>query len=389
MILKSLKIERFKGFKSAQIDFGPLTVIVGPNSGGKTSILEAAQLLGTSFYEKAIPGKLIAESGRPGSLVHYDMDSIDSDFCLSGEMLIPQRRETENSDSKASDVFLCWQLACASAENARHVQIRLRVGSAENKHWSDSSFATGSISFIDVTPAWIGAIGIAGLAQDSVQQARVIHVDISPTSAAEPVPLKHQTIRLQNDGHGLAAALFELAANSREKFERISSRLNSILPGIGIPKTTMLPDNKALLVLKNDQGREVIASELSEGTLFLLSVLTLIEQTDGDRTLLLIDDIDKGLHPRAHEQLIEILRELTSRGLAQVICTTHSPYLLDYFNYDDVRLTHRKEDGSMGIARLDAHPDYESFNESLDPGQFWVSVGEDWAMKLGEPARVK
>jgi predicted ATPase len=41
MRLKQLKLHRFCGFSDFTLDFNDLTVLVGPNSGGKTTVLRA------------------------------------------------------------------------------------------------------------------------------------------------------------------------------------------------------------------------------------------------------------------------------------------------------------------------------------------------------------
>ena len=43
MFLKTLTLHRFFGFSDFTVEFGDATVLVGPNNGGKTSILRAVQ----------------------------------------------------------------------------------------------------------------------------------------------------------------------------------------------------------------------------------------------------------------------------------------------------------------------------------------------------------
>ena len=55
--LESWRMENFKSIKSAEVTFKPLTVLVGPNSAGKSSLLQSillfaqnAQRNGRDFY---------------------------------------------------------------------------------------------------------------------------------------------------------------------------------------------------------------------------------------------------------------------------------------------------------------------------------------------------
>jgi ABC-type glutathione transport system ATPase component len=74
-----------------------------------------------------------------------------------------------------------------------------------------------------------------------------------------------------------------------------------------------------------NHGGRLAARHVSEGTILALGLLTAAHTSRGP-TVLLIDDIDKGLHPQAQARLVACIRALQqSRPDLQVICTTHSP----------------------------------------------------------------
>jgi hypothetical protein len=70
----------------------------------------------------------------------------------------------------------------------------------------------------------------------------------------------------------------------------------------------------------------------------------------------------------------------------QIVATSHSPYLLDHLRPEEVRLTTLRDDGSVACGRLDAHPDFDKWKETMTPGEFWSLVGEKWLVeaKAGE-----
>ena len=45
--------------------------------------------------------------------------------------------------------------------------------------------------------------------------------------------------------------------------------------------------------------------------------------------LLLVEEIEHGFHPLAQRRLVDVLTEMVSRGKQQIICTTHSEYVID------------------------------------------------------------
>ena len=64
MQLTSLDLKNYRQFESIHIDFDKqMTVLVGPNSSGKSAVLDAAAIaLGTFFYALDVPTKTIAKS---------------------------------------------------------------------------------------------------------------------------------------------------------------------------------------------------------------------------------------------------------------------------------------------------------------------------------------
>ncbi|KAF5417700.1 MAG: hypothetical protein C5S48_00015 [Candidatus Methanogaster sp.] len=62
----------------------------------------------------------------------------------------------------------------------------------------------------------------------------------------------------------------------------------------------------------------------------------------------------------------------------QIIATSHSPYLLDHLKPEEIRLTTLDDKGCAHVGKLKDHPEFEKWKETMRPGEFWSSVGEDW-----------
>jgi predicted ATPase len=123
---------------------------------------------------------------------------------------------------------------------------------------------------------------------------------------------------------------------------------------------------------------DIPAPLASEGTLLVIGLLTAL-WTEPRPRLLLLDDIDKALHPRAQFELVAQLRKVLEMDPElQIIATSHSPYLLDHFDAQDVLVTAVRPDGSTACARLTDHPDFERWKSTTRPGELWSFLGEDW-----------
>jgi len=157
-------------------------------------------------------------------------------------------------------------------------------------------------------------------------------------------------------------------------FEKIETNLCQYIPEIEKLSFITKDDGKRLQVREKYLKKPLPLSLLSEGTKFILAILTIIYQ-EHPPTLIGIEDIDRGLHPRLFEKVIRICREVTQmENRPQIIATTHNPYIVDEFkgNEDAVIIVEKKNGETIftplseRIAHLEPEAD--------DPlGELWFS----------------
>jgi hypothetical protein len=217
----------------------------------------------------------------------------------------------------------------------------------------------------------------------------------APSYSDDAVP------RVQPSGEGFASYLDHLISARPEGHEELVAALREVVPTVRAVRTPRAKVVRAEQEVITVEGKSftrtgekelwgnriefdmegaagVPASAVSEGTLLALAILA-IATGPGAPKLLLLDDVDHSLHPRAQAELIARLRRvLKSRPELQIVATSHSPYLLDHLRPEEVRLTAVREDGSAVIGRLDDHPDFDRWHEEMTPGEFWSYAGEDW-----------
>jgi predicted ATPase len=127
---------------------------------------------------------------------------------------------------------------------------------------------------------------------------------------------------------------------------------------------------------------------VSEGTLIALGLLTAMHRPIRPKVFL-VDDLEQGLHPKAQRDLLRILRGLMKEDdQTQIIATTHSPYILDDLNSNEVLLANIGPDGTTNCAYLSEHPDFARWEQEMTSGEFWTVVGENWiknGVSAGQP----
>jgi predicted ATPase len=171
-----------------------------------------------------------------------------------------------------------------------------------------------------------------------------------------------------------------MAVNDPDSWQALQANLRRIVPTIRRLRHTKSPNvhQPRALLFDTFGADSVPADQVSEGTLLVLGLLAAVH-ADGRPNLILLDDIDRGLHPKAQKELIALLRGLleTNSDL-QIVATTHSPYLLDCMEVNEVRLTSLKEDGSTACAALTDHPKFPKWKDEMTPGEMWSLFGEKW-----------
>jgi len=205
-------------------------------------------------------------------------------------------------------------------------------------------------------------------------------LDLDPRKLAAPSYPKDVSLSLPSDGEGLSSILAGLQLERTERFSQIVERLRTVVPnlrGVRIGRVLLKPETVGHEILFDMLGAEGIpARSASHGTLLTLGVLTALSIYDGPKVVL-IDDLERGLHPKAVASFIQQLRGIQNPQL-QVVATSHSPYLIDCMEADEVLLTSLDDDGYAVVRPLTDHPEYERWKGLMSAGEFWSSVGEDW-----------
>jgi len=75
---------------------------------------------------------------------------------------------------------------------------------------------------------------------------------------------------------------------------------------------------------------------LSEGTLLILAILTILHSPYKPK-IILLDDIDRALHPQAQLELIHAIKKiLENYSDMQIICTSHSPLVVSQCSKNEI-----------------------------------------------------
>jgi len=289
-VIASVAFRRFKALRHTSLELVPFNLVVGPNSSGKTSLIEA--LLRLRALAQLPPLDAAVEFGaKSGPEIRF-------------------------------------------AFNAPHDAIHVRLGSA-----------TGPLcDELHVAPA--DAPGWPALRR---QLEGIRHFNFEPERMGAPVP-RAAGAELAEDGANLAAVLAHLQTEAPQAFAELETEAFRLMPQFTGIELRDEPDAAVSLALVLGAGEGVVAADdLSQGVRYLLGLLAL-SFAPSPPSVVCIEEVDRGMHPRLLREVRDTLYRLSypasagvTRAPVQVIATTHSPYMIDLFrdHPEEVAITQR------------------------------------------------
>ena len=318
-LIEKVSIENYKCFRSLDVSLKPFNVLVGANNTGKSSFLESLSAA-TDF------GKRIA---RKDEYFRFDSDRPpEIRLQIDGHELGPLRH------AKALGGITRW--------------------SQDQLHLLSSILP---IRYFDV-PKLILRMESEGAA--------------SNTNVAEIVG---------NQGKELAALMDVMLRKNRKLFYRMIDLLTNLIPGLeDIDVDT--PTSKFRSVnLVLDNGLEMPASLASMGVRLMIFFAAFAFHPSPPK-LILIEEPETGVHPKRLADIVKLLRGISTGEMgqspAQIVLTTHSPYLLDCVDLetDNVLVFQREDDGSRSATPVNKQR-LQSYMDEYMLGEFWFNGGED------------
>lgn len=194
--------------------------------------------------------------------------------------------------------------------------------------------------------------------------------------AARSLPLAGPQKHLNIHGDNLGNVVQFMEREHPKRFNSILSRIAEKIPGICEIDTEKTNDGRLLLRF-NDEGfvDPFYAQQMSDGTLKVFAYLLLLEDPSPP-PFLCIEEPENGLYHKLLESLAREFREHATgrKGGSQVFITTHQPYFVDSLEPDEVWIMEKNINGFSVIRR--ASDDQLVTNmvaEGLPLGGLWYS----------------
>jgi energy-coupling factor transporter ATP-binding protein EcfA2 len=313
-ILTSFTLTNFKSYREARFPLGPLTLLIGANASGKSNAIEALKMVSWRAQR------------RNSSEQHYPKLG---PFALRGGISSFFNHDADN----------CF-ISCYFDHDSAH---QYTVELIKNP--------VGAFSFYDQTTDLFVASPLSLKILTTI-----FFIDAIP-SAMRGYSEKYDKL-LQSDSSNLSSVLYHLCQDTHQK-QTILNFIQS-LPEQAISNIDFIETPRDEVMLKltetfGHQERTYDASLLSDGTLQVLAIVAaLLSAPEG--SLIVIEEIDNGIHPSRAHLLLANIREIADRRNLRVLLSTHNPALMDALPDEaltDVVFCYRDpQDGDSRLTRL-------------------------------------
>lgn len=137
----------------------------------------------------------------------------------------------------------------------------------------------------------------------------------------------------------------------------------------------------------SDENKNIFwAEELSEGAIYFIALLAIIHQPTPPK-ILMIEEPERGIHPRRIQEIVAFIQELALEKKIQVILTSHSSIVVDQFSNDTSKvLVFDKVESTTSVSNLKKdiiEPKNKKLkSKNVAEVDFESTLGENWIMGL-------
>jgi len=363
-MIEELRLRNWKSFGDSTLFIEPLTFIIGFNASGKSNILDAL-----SFLSSISNGMTIDDAARnirgglewllrngtdtAGLQVKVRDDKRGIDYCyeivigrLGSKFEVLEERLTKITNDSSITLVETDERAAVIPVHP----LRLFTGKSGRRQSTDV--------FRDRMALFQLASNVKNEVREGVlcvlERLQYIFVlNPIPPLMRNYVPIQKE---LKGDASNIAGVIAGIDDNERVLLQNRIASFVSRLPErdiveIWTEKVGMFAKD-AMLYCKEkwtDNSEMVLdARGMSDGTLRFIAIVTAL-LTLPPGTLLLIEEIDNGLHPSRAKELISALKTIGEERSIDVLCTTHNPYLIDALGTELISsISYVKRDESDG-----------------------------------------
>lgn len=388
--LRDVKLGRLSG--EGDVPLTPLTVVIGKNGVGKTSLFDAFGFVAdclTTGVETACDQKQRGGFERLRS--RGINEPIRFEICYreaheERPIIYGLSINLDRSGRPYVETELLKQ--CRYGKKYGRAYPFLRLDHGKGLVWAgEEAVDTGSEddraqAVVELTDPRRLGIAILGTLKEHPRIKRFRdfvkgwHLfDFNP-DAARSLPSSGPQRHLNIHGDNIGNVVQFMEREHKDRFKSILERIAGRIPGIAKIDTEVTADKRVLLRFNDSAFCDpFFAQEMSDGTLKMFAYLLLLEDPDPP-SLICIEKPENGLYSKLLDQLAREFRDhaMGKKNAPQIFVTTHQPYFVDALSPEEVWILEKGGDAFSTARRVSELEVVRNLvNEGLPPGGLWHS----------------
>lgn len=376
--IEQLRVQNYRALRDIELkEITPLTVLLGANGSGKSTIFDVFNFLAECFqfglrhaWDRRGRAKELRTRGQQGPIL------IELKYReRAGQPIITYHLAiSEGSRGPViAEEWLQWRRG-VRGQPFRFLDYKEGKGRAVSGEQPDEQDQRKEIPLKSPDLIAVNALGqfsdhprVAAL-REFITDWYVSYLAIEDTrSQPEAGPQE----RLSKTGDNLSNVIQYLRETYPERLDKIFQILRSRVPRLEKVLAEAMPDGRLLLQIKDAPFDEpILARFASDGTLKMLAYLAVLHDPEPPQ-FIGIEEPENFLHPRLLPELAEECRAATEH--TQLLVTTHSPFFLNAARSKEVRVLYRDSQGYTNAVRAsDINGVDEFIREGASLGQLWL-----------------
>ena len=347
----------------------PLTVVIGRNGFGKSTLFDAFGFIVDSLRS----GVEQACNSRGGfdRVVSQGSDRILEFEIRYGDILYTL--------CVAADEY---NVPFVHAETLAHLQpkhetptMNFFAKAGEGKVVKTGSATVDDIHLADKRRLVLSTLGNLSQYPDIVTFRQFLdswYLSFFSPEAARTTPASGPQRHLSSCGDNLANVVQYMEREHKERFQEMLDRIAKRILGVSDISTRTTEDGRLLLCFY-ERGLEkpLYADQMSDGTLKLVAYMLLMSDPEPP-PFVCFEEPENGLYHKLLAAFVEEIR--VHNGGTQFFITTHQPYLVDALNPKEVWILEKGPDGFASVRRASDDPIVRGMVDGgLPLGALWYS----------------